>query len=140
MADLRFCVARCLRVVGIALTAVAWASVLGSEAQQTSDQRALLTVAAAVLSVVIGHLFTGRPPSARVAELVGGWQKDVTSLAREVLGGDDRRVPDVAQRSIALAIARIEMTGRVPYDRRSWLRLVVRIAASDRMTRGERRA
>lgn len=131
LTDLRFCLGRCLRVVGIALTAVTWVSVLGSEAQQGTDVRTLLTITAAVLGVLIAHLFTGLPPSARVPALVRAWQRDITSAAREVVGEDNDRVAEVAQRSTALAIARIERTGRVPHDRRAWLRLVARLAASD---------
>ena len=46
--DFNFHLARALRVVGVGLAAVAWASVIGSEAQQPADTRAYLQVAAAV--------------------------------------------------------------------------------------------
>jgi low temperature requirement protein LtrA len=133
LADLRFCFGRALRVVGIALTAVAWVSVLASEAQQNSDTRALLAVAAAGLGVLIGHLFTGLPPSARVAALVRGWHKDIAASLRDVVRDDPtlRMDADVVERTTALAIARIEAAGRVPHDRRAWLRIVARLALSE---------
>lgn len=130
LADLRFCLGRALRVVGIALAAVAWLSVLASEGQQNSDVRALLAVAAAVLGVLIGHLFTELPPSARVAGLVRGWHKDIAASVREVVGDDATRGVDaeVVERVTALAIARIEAAGRIPHERRAWLRIVARLA------------
>src|SRR5260221_2155278 len=47
--DLRFHLARALRVVGIGLVAVAWVSVIGSEAHQSSDTRAYAHVIPAIL-------------------------------------------------------------------------------------------
>lgn len=133
LADLRFCFGRALRVVGIALTGVAWTSVLASEGQQNSDIRALLAVAAAVLGVLIGHVFTGLPPSARVAALVRGWDKDIAAAVREISRDDATRPIDVGvvERATVLAIARIEAAGRLPRDRREWLRIIARLALND---------
>jgi hypothetical protein len=63
--DLKFHLARALRVVGIGLVAVAWVSVIGSEAQQSADTRAYAQVIAAVLAVLVTQWFTRLPPSAR---------------------------------------------------------------------------
>lgn len=68
-ADFRFYLARSLCVVGVALGAVAWASVLSSEAQQSGDPRALVQVGAAIVCVLIGQWRVGLPPSAGRTEV-----------------------------------------------------------------------
>src|SRR5437868_10924377 len=70
-----------LRAVGIGLSAVAWASVLGSEAQQSADVRAYLQVGAAVLSVCVVQWLTALPPSANVVDVLRLFQRDILAVA-----------------------------------------------------------
>lgn len=132
LADLRFCLAQAARVVGIALAAIAWASVLGSEAQLGTDLRALLTVVASVAAVLIAQAVTGLPPSARIDAIVRAWRQDIELAVRDVVGQDAGRRAELIPRCTALAIARIERTGRLPRDKRAWLRVIARLALAAR--------
>lgn len=126
--DLKFHLARSLRVVGIAIAVVAWTSVLGSEAQWSSDLRILAIVGGAILAVVIGHLFTGLPPSSTVVSLLRSMERDIVSAARERAGGDSERLENLIARISALAAVRINRSGNLPRDRRAWLRALAGLA------------
>ena len=125
--DLKYHLAMALRAVGIGLTAVAWASVLGSEAQQTADVRAYAQVGAAVLSVVIVQWLTALPPSTSVAELLRPFERDILFVARERADGDGERAQALAGQITALAAARIRRGGNLPRDRRAWLRALAQL-------------
>jgi hypothetical protein len=126
--DLKYDLAVALRAVGIGLGAVAWASVLGSEAQQSADVRAYAQVGAAVLSVCAAQWLTALPPSANVRDLLQPWQRDVLAVARQRTGADPERTEAVAARITELATERIRGGADVPRDRRAWLRLLARLA------------
>jgi hypothetical protein len=126
--DLKYDLAMALRAVGIGLGAVAWASVLGSEAQQSADVRAYAQVGAAVLSVCVVQWLTALPPSANLVDLLRPLQRDVLAVARQRTGGDAERTEAVAARIIELASERIRRGANVPRDRRAWLRLLARLA------------
>jgi hypothetical protein len=130
--DFKFSLARALRVVGVAIGAVAWASVLGSKAQQSADVRALVIILAAIGSVVVLQLFfVGLPPSTRVLASVRSMERDIIATARERAGGDIERLQELIARISALAVVRISRSGNVPSDRRLWLRELARLAARD---------
>ena len=120
--DLKYHLAMALRAVGVGLAAVAWASALGSEAQQNADVRAYAQVGAAVLSVCIVQWLTALPPSTSLAELLRPFERDILAVARERAGGDTERARVLAGQITALAAARVRRTGNVPRDRRAWLR------------------
>ena len=126
--DLKYDLAMALRAVGIGLAAVAWASVLGSEAQQSADVRAYAQVGAAVLSVCIVQWLTALPPSANLVDLLRPFERDVLAIARERSGGDAERMQALATRITDLAAGRIRGGANVPRDRRAWLRLLARLA------------
>jgi len=130
--DLTFYLGRVLRVVGVAMAVVAWASVLGSEAQASADLRTAAIVLSAIGAVLIVHLFfVGLPPSSRLVEVVRSLERDLVAAAREVAGRDAERLQDVVARMAALASVRISRSGNVPRDRRAWLTLLARLAAQD---------
>ena len=81
--DLQFYFAYALRAVEIGLVAVAWASALGSEAQQNADVRTAAQVAAAIVAVVISQWFTGLAPSATVVDLLQPFERDILAVARK---------------------------------------------------------
>ena len=126
--DLKYDLAMALRAVGVGLGAVAWASVLGSEAQQSADVRAYAEVGAAVLSVCVMQWLTALPPSANVLDLLRPLQRDVLAVARQRTGADAERTEVVAARITELASERIRRGANVPRDRRAWLRLLSRLA------------
>ena len=126
--DLKYDLAMALRAVGIGLGAVAWASVLGSEAQQSADVRAYAQVGAAVLSVCIVQWLTALPPSANLADLLRPLEREVLAVARERGGGDAERTEALATRITELAAERIRGGANVPRDRRAWLRVLARLA------------
>lgn len=80
VADFTFQLARALRVVGVAIVVVAWASVLASEAQQSAEIRSLVQVGASVGAVLVAQWFTGLPPSAAsgLRALAGGAESHQT--------------------------------------------------------------
>src|SRR5919197_604663 len=125
--DLKYDLAMALRAVGVGLGAVAWASVLGSEAQQSADVRAYAQVGAAVLSVSVVQWLTALPPSANVLDLLRPLQRDVLAVARQRTGADAERTEVVAARITELASERIRRGANVPRDRRAWLRLLARL-------------
>jgi hypothetical protein len=129
--DIKFHLSRALRVVGVGLAAVAWASVLGSEAQQNADIRAYAQVATAILAVCITQWFTAPPPSATLVDLLRPFERDIIAAARERAGGDLDRLKLLVTRIAALAAARIQQGADVPRDRRAWLRALARLAALD---------
>ena|ERR1700687_569581 len=129
--DLTFHLARALRVVGIGLAAVAWASVIGSEAQQPADTRAYVQVAAAILAVVIAQWFTSLPPSATGVDLIRPFERDILAAARDRAGGDAERTRMLATRIATLAVVRIRRGGNLPSDRRAWFRALARLAGED---------
>lgn len=120
--DLKYHLAMALRAVGIGLAAVAWASVLGSEAQLSADVRAYWQVGAAVVSVCIVQWLTVLPPSTSVVDLLRPFERDILAVARERAGGDAERAQQLTGRITALAAARIRRGGNLPRDRRAWLR------------------
>lgn len=126
--DLKYDLAMALRAVGVGLAAVAWASVLGSEAQQSADVRAYAQVGAAALSVYVVHWLTALPPSANVVDLLRPLQRDIRAVARQRTAGDPQRTEALAARITDLAAERIRRGDNVPRDRRAWLRLLARLA------------
>src|SRR3982074_363022 len=126
--DLKFQLAVALRAAGIGLAAVAWASVLGSEAQQNADVRSFALVASAILSVAVCQWFTALPPSATIVGLLRPFERDLISIARERAGGDTERMQLLVTRMATLAAVRIRRGGSVPHDHRAWLRSLARLA------------
>jgi hypothetical protein len=129
--DLTFQFARALRVVGIGLAAVAWASVIGSEAQQPADTRAYAQVAAAIVAVLVTQWFTGLPPSATGVDLIRPFERDILAAARDRAGGDVERMHMLAARVAMLAVVRLRRGANLPSDRRAWLRALTRLAGED---------
>jgi hypothetical protein len=129
--DFQFHLTMALRAVGVGLIAVAWASALTSEAQQVSDTRAYIQVAAAVASLVVVALLTHLPPSWTGSDLLKPLERDITVVARERAGGDAERQAEYAAALRELATERIRNGANVPRDRRAWLRALLRLAESD---------
>ncbi len=129
--DFNFHLARALRVVGLALAAVAWASVIGSEAQQSADVRAYAQVGAAVVAVLAAQWFTRLPPSATGVDLIRPFERDILAAARDRAGGDGERMHILAARIAMLAVVRIRRGGNLPSDRRAWFRALARLAGED---------
>ena len=129
--DLKFHLTRALRVVGVGLAAVAWASVIGSEAQQGADTRAYAQVAAAIVAVVVAHWFTGLPPSAEAADLIRPLERDILAAARDRAGGDVERMHLLTARIATQAVVQLRRGGRLPRDRRAWLRALAHLAGDD---------
>ena len=131
--DLQFYFAYALRAVGIGLVAVAWASALGSEAQQSADVRAAIQVAAAIIGVVISQWFTGLAPSATVVDLLQPFERDILAVAREQAPGDPARQKLLVARIAALAAVNIRRGANVPSrDRRAWFRGLEGLASDAR--------
>jgi hypothetical protein len=128
--DLQFHLAMAMRAVGVGLAAVAWTSVLVSEAQQSGDVRNYALVGAALLSVLITQLFTAQPPSATVVDLLRPLERDIIAVARERAGGDEERLELLVTRVAMLAAARMQRGAVIPRDRRAWLRTLARLASS----------
>lgn len=126
--DLKYDLAMALRAVGIGLGAVAWASVLGSEAQQSADVRTYWQVGAAVVSVGVVQWLTALPPSANLLDLLRALQRDALAVARQQTAGDAARSQRLVERMTELAAERIRRGSNVPPDRRAWLRLLARLA------------
>jgi hypothetical protein len=120
-----------MRAVGVALAAVAFASVLGSEAQQNGDIRSYAQVATAVVAIVVVQWLTRLPPSATLVELLRPFERDIVTVARELAGGDSERLELLIARLIALAAVRIRQGVNPPADRRGWLRALSRLAETD---------
>jgi hypothetical protein len=129
--DFNFHFAHALRVVGIALAAVAWASVIGSEAQQSADTRAYALVVAAVVAVLVAQWFTRLPPSATGVDLIRSFERDILAAARDRAGGDTERMHILAGRIAMLAVVRLRRGGTMPSDRRTWFRALARLAGED---------
>ncbi len=129
--DLTFQLARALRVVGIGLAAVAWASVIGSEAQQSADTRAYAQVAAAIVAVLVAQWFTGLPPSSTGVDLIRSFERDILAAARDRAGGDVERMQMLTARVAMLAVVRLRRGGNLPSDRRAWFRALARLAGED---------
>ena len=129
--DLQFYFARSLRAVGIGLAAVAWASALSNQAQQTADVRTAVEVVAAIVAVAISQWFTGLPPSASVVDLLQPYERDILAVAREQSHGDTERMEFLVARIAAVATVRIRRGANVPTrDRRAWFRALGRLADS----------
>ena len=126
--DLKFHLGRAMRAAGVGLAAVAWASVLASEAQQTGDARSYLRAASATLGVVFAQWFTGLPPSATIVDLLRPFERDILNAARERAGRDLERTELLAARIATLAVVRLRRGGHLPSDRRAWLRALARLA------------
>jgi hypothetical protein len=129
--DVRYDLAMALRAVGVGIVAVAWASALGSEAQQSSDIRSYAEVAAIVVSVLIVQLLTWLPPSATVRDLLKPMERDIVAVARERAYGDAELLQLYIARITAMATVRIRQGANVPRDRRAWLRGLLRLAELD---------
>jgi hypothetical protein len=128
--DLKFHLAVAMRAVGIGLAAAAWASVLGSEAQQSSDVRSLALVVSAIVSVAICQWLTGLPPSATIVGLLRPFERDIINAAREQAAGDAERIEMLVARIATLAAVRLRRGGNMPADHRAWLRTLARLAGS----------
>jgi hypothetical protein len=126
--DLRFHFAMALRAVGVGLVSVAWLSTLSSEAQQASDPRTYLLVAAAVLSVLIVQICTPLPPSATPTGLLRPLARDIEAVARERAGGDPNLKSAYVSAITALAADRLRAGANIPRDRRRWLRTLSSLA------------
>jgi hypothetical protein len=131
LTDFQFHLTMAARAVGVGLVAVAWASALTSEAQQISDTRAYIQVAAAVASLVVVALVTPLPPSWTGSQLLKPLERDITAVARERADGDPARQAEYTAAIRRLAIERIRDGANVPRDRRAWVRALSRLAESD---------
>ena len=129
--DVRFDLTMALRAVGVGIAAVAWASALSSEAQQSSDIRSYAEVAAIVVSVLVVHLLTWMPPSATVRDILKPLERDIIAIAREHAGKDPELLQLYIARITALATVRIRKGANVPRDRRAWLRALARLTEID---------
>jgi hypothetical protein len=132
--DFNHQLARALRAVGIGLAMVAWASVLGSEAQQSADIRSYAQVVAAVLSVAATQWLSALPPSATLVDLLRPFEREIIAAARERAGGDAARLRVLVGRIAVLAAVRIRRAGNVPRDRRTWFRALAQVAAREQLT------
>jgi hypothetical protein len=126
--DFKYHLAMALRAVGVGIAAVAWASVLASQAQQTGNFRSYAQVGAATLAALIVQLFAGLPPSATVAALLRPFERDIVAVAREDAGPDIELQQLYVARITALATVRIHQGANVPRDRRAWFRAISRLA------------
>lgn len=129
--DLKYHLAMALRAVGVGLLAVAWASALGSEAQQNADVRSYTEVASAIVGVLVVQWLTFLPPSFRVVEVLQAFERDIVSVARERARGDAELLHLYIARITALATVRIRQGVDPPRDRRAWLRALSRLAELD---------
>jgi hypothetical protein len=129
--DFKYQLAMALRVVGIGLAAVAWASVIGSELQLGADARTIAQVGAAIAAVFVAQLLAGQPPSASVVDVLRPFERDILAVARERGHGDPGRADFLAARIAALATVRIRRGADLPRDRRAWLRALGRLAGDD---------
>jgi hypothetical protein len=129
--DFKYQLAMALRVVGIGLVAVAWASVLGSEFQLGADARTMTQVGAAILAVLVGQLLAGQPPSATIVDVLRPFERDILAVARERAQGDPDQADFLAARIAMLAAVRIRRGADLPRDRRAWLRALARLAGDD---------
>jgi hypothetical protein len=117
-----------MRASGVGLAAVAWVSVLGSEAQQSETVRAYAQVAAAIVGVCVSQWFTRLPPSATTVDVLRPFERDILAAAREHARGDDERVYFLTARIAMLATVRLRRGGNLPSDRRAWFRSLARLA------------
>jgi hypothetical protein len=131
VADLTYHLAMALRAVGIGLAAVAWASALGSEAQQSGDLRSYALVATAGLAVLVVQWLTAPPPSFTVVGLLRPLERDIVFVAREQARGDMDRMQLLVAEIAGLAAVRIRGGANLPRDRRAWLRALLRLAETD---------
>jgi hypothetical protein len=129
--DVKYHVVVALRAVGIGVIIVAWASALASEAQQVSDTRAYVEVAAAVIGLIAVHALTHLPPSWTVTDLLKPLERDITAIARERARGDARVQMHYIGALRALATERVRGGANIPRDRRGWLRGLLRLAEAD---------
>jgi hypothetical protein len=129
--DFKFGLARALRAAGVGLAAVAWVSVLTSQAQQSGDLRSYAQVAAAIVCVCISQWFTRLPPSATVVDLLRPFERDILAAARAQARGDDERLHFLAARITMLATVRLRRGGNLPTDRRAWFRSLALLAGDD---------
>jgi hypothetical protein len=129
--DFKYQLAMALRVVGIGLAAVAWASVIGSELQLGTDARTIAQVGAAIAAVLVSQLLAGQPPSASVVDVLRPFERDILAVARERGHGDPDQADFLAARIAALATVRIRRGADLPRDRRAWLRTLGRLAGDD---------
>jgi hypothetical protein len=126
--DLKFHFARALRAVGLGLAAVAWASALSSEAQQSADARTVVQVAAAIAGVCVSQWFTGLPPSATGVDLLQPFERDIRAVAREQARGNPEHMQFLLARITAIATFRIRGGARLPAGaRRDWVRALGRL-------------
>ena len=119
--DLKYYLGRALRAVGVGLAAVAWASVLASEAQQYNDLRWYAMVAVGAIAVLVTHAFSGLPPSARPRDVVRDMERDIQAVAREQAPADPEQQRVEMVRIATLAVERVRAGANVPKDRRAWL-------------------
>ena len=129
--DVRFHMAIALRAVGLGMVVVAWASVLGSEAQQGSELRAYAEVGAASLSLLVIHCLTSLPPSATITDLLRPLERDILAVARERARGDAALQAACVRAITDLARERIRNGANVPRDRRAWVRALLRLAEAN---------
>jgi hypothetical protein len=129
--DFKYQLAMALRVVGVGLAAVAWASVLGSEFQLGPDARTMAQVGAAIVAVLVAQLLAGQPPSATIVDVLRPFERDILAVARERAHGDPDQAEFVAARIASLAAVRIRRGADLPRDRRAWLRALARLAGDD---------
>lgn len=128
--DLKYDIVMAMRAVFIGIVVVAWASALSSEAQQITDTRTYLEVAATIATLVLVHLLTRSPPSWNVTELLKPLERDIVAVAREKTR-DATLQREYASVIRAAAAARIGVGANVPRDQRAWLRALSRLAEID---------
>ena len=130
--DVRYHLAMAMRAVGVALAAVAFASVLGSEAQQNADIRSYAQVATVIVVLMVVHWLTRLPPSATLVDVLRPFERDIVTVARERAGQDPEHLRLLIARITALAAVRIRQGANPPGDRRGWLRAISAAAEDDR--------
>jgi hypothetical protein len=129
--DFKYHLTMALRSVGIGIVAIAWASALTSEAQQVTDTRAYIQVAAACVCMLIVQALTQLPPSWTGKDLLKPLERDITAVARERAAGDAALQAAYAATIRDLAITRIRQGANVPRDRRGWARALLRLAEAN---------
>jgi hypothetical protein len=129
--DVKYQFAMALRAVGVALAAVGFASVLGSEAQQDADIRSYALVGTIIVVLVVAQWLTRLPPSATLVEVLRPFERDIVFVARERAGPDTEQLELLIARITALAAVRIRQGVNPPGDHRGWLRALLRLAESD---------
>jgi hypothetical protein len=121
--DGMFHLANALRSVGVGLATAAWTSVLSAHVQLPTDVRTYAGIGLSLFAAAVTHvIFGARPPSMTVVELLQPLERDILAVARERAGGDAETIRFLAATVAAHAAVGVRQGGRLPRDRRAWLR------------------